>query len=202
MKQGPCLLLSNHLSYCDTQLKDILLARAGASDVAERIVAVAGPKVYGTVFRRMASSGLSTIQTAQSAAVAHNEAALTPREVGKIAIQTIHRAAELMNSGNPVLIYAEGSRSRDGRLQPFLKAVRKYAKVPNLRVVPIGISGSNRMMPLHQTQMYATHIDLRIGEAVVVDPMERAEAIEETWRRIARMLPEENQPLPETSPTA
>jgi 1-acyl-sn-glycerol-3-phosphate acyltransferase len=201
MEMGPCLLLSNHLAYCDTQIKDLLLSWAGADDVAEAIVAVAGPKVYGTVFRRMASSGLSTMKTAQSTAVSHNEAALSPREVGRIAIETVRRAGDLMLSGQPVLIYAEGSRSRDGRLQPFLKAVRKYAAVPGLRVVPLAISGTNRMMPLHQTQMFAGPVCLRIGESVPADPTDRAAVVVEVWSRIADLLPEENRPLEATSPT-
>ena len=201
MEAGPCLLLSNHLAYCDTQIKDLLLHWAGAGDISEAIVAVAGPKVYGTVFRRMASSGLSTIKTAQSTAVSHNEAALSPREVGRIAIETVRRAGGLMLSGHPVLIYAEGSRSRDGRLQPFLRAVRKYASFPGLRVVPMAVSGSNLMMPLHQTQMFARPVCLRIGSAVEVDPMDRVGAVEETWARIGRLLPDENQPLADTLPT-
>ena len=54
------------------------------------------------------------------------------------------------------------------------------------------------MMPLHQTQMFASPIELRIGEAVEVDPGDRAGAVEETWKRIAQMLPEENQPDSDT----
>jgi len=198
VEAGPCLLLSNHLAYCDTQSKDLLLSREGADDIAESIVAVAGPKVYGTVFRRMASSGLSTLKTAQSSNVVHNEAALTLREVGQIAIETVRRSRELMSSGRPVLIYAEGSRSRDGRLQSFFKAVRKYASVPGLRVVPLAITGTDRMMPLGQTQMYAQPVAVRVGEGIMVDPYDRPAAIESAWKQIASLLPEENQPDPAT----
>jgi len=194
MAKGPCMLVSNHLAYCDTQVKDLLLARNGADDIAQSIVAVAGPKVYGTVFRRMASAGLSTMKTAQSADVSHNEAALSPREVGRIAIETVQRAGRLMSSGSLVLIYAEGSRSRDGRLQPFLRAVRKYAAVPGLQLVPMAISGTNHMMPLHQVRMFGCPVEVHCGPAVTVDPTDRTGAIAEAWGRIADMLPEENKP--------
>jgi len=194
LKQGPCLLLSNHLAYCDTQIKDLLLARNGADDIAQTLVAVAGPKVYGTVFRRMASAALSTMKTAQSSVVAHNEAALSPREVGRIAIETVRRAGDLMASGCPVLIYAEGSRSRDGRLQPFLRAVRKYASIPDLQLVPLAISGSNRMMPVDQPKMFGCPVSVQIGPALRVDPLDRAAAFVAAWEGIARLLPDQNRP--------
>jgi 1-acyl-sn-glycerol-3-phosphate acyltransferase len=195
MAAGPCLLLSNHLAYCDTQLKDVLLADAGAADLGDAIVAVAGPKVYGTVFRRMASVGLSTLKTAQSSSVAHNEAGLSPRAVATIALDTVRRASELMQAGRPVLLYAEGSRSRDGRIRPFIRAVRKYANVPGLRVVPVAISGSNLMMPINQAQMFPVHVSIRIGPAVERDAAGGSvPAITETWGRIAAMLPDHNKP--------
>jgi 1-acyl-sn-glycerol-3-phosphate acyltransferase len=198
--RGPVLLMSNHLAYCDTQVKDLLLLRAGAEDVAESIVAVAGPKVYGTVFRRMASAGLSTLKTAQSSGMATNAAGLSPREVAQIALQTVGRARDLMTAGRLVLIYGEGSRSRDGSLQPFLRAVRKYAAVPGLQIVPMAISGTNRMMPIGQVEMVGTPVQLRIGEAVTVETAGRTEAIEETWHRISGMLPEENRPQDTVKP--
>jgi 1-acyl-sn-glycerol-3-phosphate acyltransferase len=200
--RGPCLLISNHLAYCDTQVTDLLLSQHGANDIAQSIVAVAGPKVYGTAFRRMASAGLNTLKTAQSAVMAHNVAQLSPREVGRIAIQTVHCALELMGAGQLILIYGEGARSRDGRLQPFLKAVRKYAALPKLQVVPLAISGTQRMMPLHQAQMFDCPVHLEIGPALDVGPQDRVGAILSAWDTIGGMLPDENKPAVGTSQLA
>jgi hypothetical protein len=203
MAQGPVLMFSNHLAYCDTQLKDVLLTDAGASDLANTILAVAGPKVYGTVFRRFASVALTTMKTAQSSSTAHNESGLSPREVATIAIETVHRAVGFMGEGRPVLIYAEGSRSRDGRLQPFLRAVRKYTKVPGLRMVPVAISGSNRMMPINQPRMFPVPVTIQIGEPVdAAAAGGGVSAITEVWKRIGIMLPQENKPLAETAAIA
>ena len=202
MARGPCMLVSNHLAYCDTQVKDLLLARNGADDIAQSMVAIAGPKVYGTVFRRMASAGLSTMKTAQSADVAHNAAALSPREVARIALDTVKRAGDLMRSGSPVLIYGEGSRSRDGRLQPFLRAVRKYAAVPDLQIVPVAVTGTNEMMPLHQIKMFGRPVAVQVGPPVHVQSNDRAGAIAEAWHQIAAMLPPEHQPASATQSIA
>jgi 1-acyl-sn-glycerol-3-phosphate acyltransferase len=199
--RGPVLLISNHLAYCDTQLKDTLFADSGVDDVASSIVVVAGPKVYETAFRRMASLGLSTLKTAQSSVIAHNDSALSPREVATIAINTVNVAHERMRQGDLVLIYGEGSRSRSRQLQPFIRAVRKYASLPGCHVVPMAISGSQEMMPLNQSKMYATPVSLQIGEPVVVDEIGRSEAIVVAWQQIASMLPEVHRPDPATPPT-
>ncbi|MGB0638825.1 MAG: lysophospholipid acyltransferase family protein [Myxococcota bacterium] len=198
--EGPVLLISNHLAYCDTQLKDTLFANAGADDVASSMIVVAGPKVYETAFRRMASLGLSTLKTAQSAVLSHNDAELSAREVASIAVETVHVAHEQMKAGGLVLLYGEGSRSRTRQLQPFIKAIRKYASLPGCQVVPMAISGSQEMMPLNQTQMYATPVTLQIGKPVVVDDVGRSEAIALAWEQIANMLPEVHRPEPSTPP--
>jgi 1-acyl-sn-glycerol-3-phosphate acyltransferase len=194
MQTGPCLLLSNHLAYADTLAKDWLLARNGAADIAGKLVAVAGPKVYGTAFRRMASLGLSTLKTAQSSAVAHNEAGLTPREVGRIAIQTVQAARLLMSDDRPVLVYAEGSRSRDGRLRPFLKAVRKYAMGEGVQVVPLAISGSDALMPLHQPYIFRHPVRVRIGPGICADDLGAPAAIAACWSAIADLLDPAHRP--------
>ena len=200
MAMGPTLLLANHLSYSDTQLTDVLLAQNGAADIADAIVAVAGPKVYATPFRRVAAMCLSTLKTAQSSSLVHNEAGLTPREVGRIAIETVRRAGELMNAGRPVLVYAEGARSRDRRLQPFLKAVSKYAGLPNVVLVPVAISGSDNLYPVDAPKMLTATIQLSFGAPITAADLGRRVATEQCWRAVAGLLPLENQPTAETLP--
>lgn len=195
---GPCLLLSNHLSYVDTQVTDLLLHLCGAADLADQIVAVAGPKVYSTPFRRMAAISLSTLKTAQSTALTHNEASLTPREVGRIALETVHRSAELQAQGHPILIYAEGSRSRTGRLQPFLRAVSRYAGQPGVQVIPVAISGTDVLYPLDAKTMRPADVRLAFGEPIL--GLGRLEALEACWRAVAALLPEAHRPDPETAP--
>ena len=201
-ESGPTLMLSNHLSYVDTQLTDLCLASSGEEDIADAIVAVAGPKVYGTAFRRMAASCLTTLKTAQSTSLLHNEAGLTPREVGRIALQTIAESGELMRQGRPILIYAEGSRTRTGQLQPFLRAVARYAGLPGVRIIPVAISGTDAIFPVGAEVMRPGPIQLAFGEPVVAAEYGAREAVEEAWRRVAALLPEGYRPTDETPPIA
>lgn len=199
--RGPCLLLSNHLSYVDTQVTDLLLARLAGEEFADGIYAVAGPKVYGSSFRRLAAISLNTLKTAQPSGLATNEAGLSPREVGRIALATVEEAGVLMAEGHPVLIYAEGSRTRTGRLQPFVRAVSRYAALPDVMVVPVAIGGTDELFPLDARTMRPASVQLTFCEPFPAAELGAKAAIDEAWRRVAAALPERHQPAPETQST-
>ncbi len=197
---GPCLLLCNHLSYADSQFTDLLLATHGAEDLAHRLVFVAGPKVYQSPTRRMAALGLNTLPTLQSTRLGRGD--LSPREVAKIALGTVKQAGDLMREGQAIVLYAEGTRSRTGRLCPFLRAASRYAGAADARIVPMALEGSNRSFPVHEQAMRPAHVALHIGEAVLPDGGDRQAAVEEAWRRIADLLPDDYKPEPDTPPLA
>lgn len=44
--RGRTALLANHLSYADANVIEVLLRRAGADTLANRMTAIAGPKVF------------------------------------------------------------------------------------------------------------------------------------------------------------
>lgn len=199
--RGPCLLLSNHLSYVDTQITDLLLASHLGEALADSVVAVAGPKVYGSPFRRLAALALSTLKTAQSAGLSYNEAGLSPREVARVALHTVEQAGALMAEGHPILIYAEGSRTRTGRLQPFMRAVNRYAALPGVKVVPVAIGGTDQLFPLDARAMRRAPVQLHFCEPFLATETGAKGAIDEAWRRVAAALPERHRPTPETAPS-
>lgn len=193
--RGPTLLLCNHLSYVDTQITDLLLARTEAATLWDRVVTVAGPKVYGAPFRRIAAICLNTLKTAQSTALATNEAGLSAREVGLIALETVRQAAELMSEGRPVLLYGEGTRSRTRRLQPFLRAVSKYIALPGVTIVPLAIAGSERVFPVDAEGMYPAPVELHIGAPIAADQASPREVLDIAWHQLAELLPEPYRPV-------
>ncbi|MSQ02138.1 MAG: 1-acyl-sn-glycerol-3-phosphate acyltransferase [Myxococcales bacterium] len=189
------MIVCNHLSYTDTQVTDVVLWQAGLAEFAGRLVAVAGPKVYTEAWRRMASIALNTRKTAQSSVVASEQDTLTPRELANVALQTLAHCAELMDSGMIVLLYPEGTRARDGRLQPFLRAAARYLNIEGVQVLPLGQEGGETMYPVDAPLMYRAEARLSFGEAFT--PREypgKIGALTEAHVRLSALLSEPFRP--------
>lgn len=58
------------------------------------------------------------------------------------AMRSLQRAVQKLQTGLPVLVFPEGTRSRSGALQPFHKGAFLLAIEAGVPVVPIGITGS------------------------------------------------------------
>lgn len=64
------------------------------------------------------------------------------------AVGDINRQADLVRSRNhSLMIYAEGTRSRDGELKAFKKGAFVIASGSGLPIVPVGISGTRDVVP-------------------------------------------------------
>lgn len=177
LQAGPTLLLGNHRAYVDTQLTDLLLAQVDPG-LADRLVTVAGPKVYEDPLRRIASAGLHTIKTAQSTAVASEQAVLGVRDVARIAAETVRQAHALMQRGHAVLLYPEGTRSRDGQLGPFLRGAGRYASLPGTRIIPVMLTGSERVMPIGGELLSPAVVHLRLLPAFPADGLDRDQVLD------------------------
>jgi len=184
---GPTLLLGNHRSYVDTQLTDLLLSRRDPN-LAARLVTVAGPKVYADTFRRIAALGLSTLHTAQSATVASAAAVMSVREIARIAGQTVVQAHALMSAGHAVLLYPEGTRSRDGQLGPFLRGAGRYARLDDVQVVPVALSGSERVFPIDVPTLSPAVVHLRLGLPFAAAGLDRDAVLERARAEIEALL--------------
>ncbi len=87
---------------------------------------------------------------------------------------------------------------RDARLRPFRKAVRKYATGGGVQIVPMSISGSNALMPLHQPHLYPQPVQVRIGPAIPADDFGASDAVAACWKAIAGLLDPVHQPDSDT----
>jgi 1-acyl-sn-glycerol-3-phosphate acyltransferase len=63
------------------------------------------------------------------------------------ALDAVERGVLAMKAGNSFLVYPEGTRSPDGRLQRFKKGVFVMAVKAGAPIVPVSVSGSNKIMP-------------------------------------------------------
>ena len=80
-----------------------------------------------------------------------------------------------LEAGDLVTMFAEGTRSRDGKLLPFKRGALLAARQARVPVVPCAILGSHRAWGRGQTWPRPARVEVRLGETI--DPRE-GEALE------------------------
>jgi 1-acyl-sn-glycerol-3-phosphate acyltransferase len=69
------------------------------------------------------------------------------RSSGSEAMRSLDAAAAKIAAGASVLLYAEGTRTRDGKLQPFKRGAFNLAVKAGVPVVPLTVNGSFAILP-------------------------------------------------------
>ncbi len=174
VRDRSAVFLSNHLSYSDANLFQILLYRAGWASIADRLTVIAGPKVYSEPMRRFSSLAFGTIKTPQSSTRSSDEAVMSAREVARRALATIEIARERQRAGDALLIFVEGTRSRTASMQRALPAVARYLEGADTLLVPIAVSGSERFVPVGEERVHPTRVSFRIGKPIAADLLSSA----------------------------
>ena len=82
------------------------------------------------------------------------------------AVESLRRAASEVRPGVSVFLYPEGTRSRDGRLQPFKKGGFKFALQTGLPVVPVAIVGTRALLPRDSIVFRPGPVELRVAPPV------------------------------------
>ena len=82
------------------------------------------------------------------------------------AVRSIERAAEKVRRGRSILIFAEGTRSSDGALQPLKKGGFHIALRSGAAIVPICICGSREVLPKGGIRINPGVIDVAILEPI------------------------------------
>lgn len=62
-------------------------------------------------------------------------------------LKNIERAAQMLKGGTNILVFPEGARSLDGRIQDFKKGGFTLAIKSEVPIIPISISGSKDVLP-------------------------------------------------------
>jgi 1-acyl-sn-glycerol-3-phosphate acyltransferase len=70
------------------------------------------------------------------------------------AITSLEKATESLKSGQSFLIYPEGTRSPDGRLQEFKKGTVVMAIKAGVPLVPVACSNAHRIMKKRSMKIY------------------------------------------------
>jgi len=86
------------------------------------------------------------------------------------AIGSLRGAAERVRAGVSVILFAEGTRSRDGDLLPFKKGPFHVALQAGVPVVPIAICGSGDVLPARSLRVRPGPVFVRLLEPIEVEP--------------------------------
>jgi 1-acyl-sn-glycerol-3-phosphate acyltransferase len=121
---GVCLFAANHTSSADA------------------------PAVVGAIPRRIAIILKESLFKWPIVGQAFSSAHFIPvnRSAHDSAIVSVEKATEALRGGQSFLIYPEGTRSPDGRLQRFKKGAVVMAINAGVPIVPIVCSGAQRVM--------------------------------------------------------
>jgi 1-acyl-sn-glycerol-3-phosphate acyltransferase len=111
--------------------------------------------------------------------------------------RTMDEAARRIKAGQSVVIFPEGTRTRDGRLCPFKKGGFHLAVDSGVSIVPVAIRGSRALMPRGAAIIRAGTVSVEVGEPIPTAGLTTADRdalIARVRGEIATMLGETDAP--------
>jgi len=175
---NPAICVGNHTSIVDA-FTSVWLAPKGTVGVAKK--QILGYPVYGQIWYL---SGHLVID----------------RSNPQRAIESLKELASFVASkGLQVLLWPEGTRSRDGRLLPFKKGFVHLAIATGLPVVPMVTTGAHEVWDRGSLKLREVPINIKFLPPIDTSQWKVetvSEHVAEVWQLIHDALPPEQRPLP------
>lgn len=144
---GGFIVAPNHLSFLDSVLVQALMPRPVAFFAKAEYFT--GTGVKGALMRSFFEGvGSIPVQRGQQAA----------------SVQALKTLLEMLEAGEGVGIYPEGTRSRDGLLYRGRTGVGWLALTTGAPVIPVGLLGTDRLQPAGSRWIRPQHFTMKIGE--------------------------------------
>jgi 1-acyl-sn-glycerol-3-phosphate acyltransferase len=83
------------------------------------------------------------------------------RSVGQI-----KSAVRTLRNGMPLVIFPEGGRTADGRIQPFLPGAFFMAIKAQVDIVPVALIGTYELLPMDTYHIKSRPLEMRVGEPI------------------------------------
>jgi 1-acyl-sn-glycerol-3-phosphate acyltransferase len=172
--RGPVLFVANHASHVDTPLLLWALPRRWRRRTA---VAAAADYFYDSAV------------LAHAVSLAFNTVPVERHDAGAAGASELET---LLDRGWNLVVYAEGTRSRDGTVGRLRAGAAVLAAQRDLQIVPVHVSGTHAVMPVGRGWMRRgpgfrrRDIGVAFGPAIRPEPGEhRAEVMERVRRFLA-----------------
>jgi 1-acyl-sn-glycerol-3-phosphate acyltransferase len=122
-RSGPVIIASNHLSYLDPPIIGVVLPRHFRFVATEELFNVG---LLATIMRIFQTIAIKR---------------------GAPDRRAYHQIVAALRRGEAIILFAEGTRSFDGQLQPFEPGTARMALLEGIPVVPTTITGSFEAWP-------------------------------------------------------
>ena len=81
-------------------------------------------------------------------------------------IGAIRSALKSLKRGMPLVIFPEGGRTQDGKIQPFMPGAFFLAIKSQVDVVPVALLGTYELLPLNTFHIKCRPLEMRVGEPI------------------------------------
>lgn len=113
-------------------------------------------------------------------------------------LATLKKGIQYMKDGVSLCTFAEGTRSRTGRLMKFKEGAFKMAHKAGVPVIPMAIVGAQNSHPPHWMFPFrptGKHSSVVVGEPVESEGITEAELSGKVRETLIKNLPEDQRPL-------
>ncbi len=102
--------------------------------------------------------------------------------------ECMRRSAEHLKSGTSMLFFPEGTRSKDGRLQPFKSGAFRLAKDAQVAVVPLTLQGASDLLPKGSLIPSVALVTITIHPAIMTKGISEEEVMSKARHSIESSL--------------
>ena len=83
--------------------------------------------------------------------------------------EALKRSIAVLGSGEPLVLFPEGERKSGPIVQPLFDGAAYVAVKAGVPIVPVGIGGSQKVMPIGSRFIFPRRVHVVIGEPIPVD---------------------------------
>lgn len=179
--EGPFIFIGNHLSNADGLVLDKVLRK----DYDPYFIA--GVKLDGEALTNIGTRLVKNIK-------------IKPNSADR---ESLSKIVKEVKSGQNIVIFPEGTRSRTGEMIEAKKGVLLIARLTKAKIIPFGMTGTQKLMPINDSDMgsekfHHAEVNIRFGTPLTLPSKEKEEdkheyeerSLKHLMKGIANLLPE------------